>query len=67
MPLIVWEQDMGMKLHLSTKPRTIATIITADISDIASSTAFSGGNITDDGGSTVIEEVYASLYQHYRL
>ncbi|NTW31812.1 MAG: DUF1566 domain-containing protein [Bacteroidetes bacterium] len=44
----------GNEVHFTTLPATFATLTTTAISSTTSSTATSGGNITNDGGATVI-------------
>jgi uncharacterized protein (TIGR02145 family) len=43
----------GNEISFSTSPATIPTLLTASITSITLTSAVSGGNITDDGGSDV--------------
>ena len=43
----------GSELSFTTDPVTIATLSTAQITSIGTTTAISGGNITDNGGASV--------------
>lgn len=45
----------GEELSFSTKDLTVPTISTAVISNITPATAISGGDITDDGGTSILD------------
>jgi uncharacterized protein (TIGR02145 family) len=45
--------NYGNEVSFATNQIALATLTTADVTGITPTTAFSGGNITDDGGGTI--------------
>lgn len=46
-------EGYGNEITFTTSPIALATLTTADVTSITSSSAISGGNITDDGGGII--------------
>ena len=44
----------GNEVSFTTNPKVIATVSTSDVTSLTSSSAVSGGNISDDGGSDIV-------------